>query len=59
MFNVENWNWAVWVVVALYALSLFISIGEHGKPRKPNDARHNFVALIIMTALLYFGGFFA
>jgi len=46
-------------ILALYLISLGISIERHGKPKKGNEsAWTSLIATIIMLALLYWGGFF-
>jgi len=53
-------GWPQVTIIALFALSLGVSLALHGKPRTGN---HSFGVALISAALtlvpLYFGGFFA
>jgi hypothetical protein len=45
-------------VIALYALSVGISIAKHGQAQPPVNAGYSIVSAIIVIALLWMGGFF-
>jgi len=45
------------VLIALYSLSLGISMAKHGKPREPYNFWTSFLAVIIEVAILWWGGF--
>lgn len=59
MMNVANWNWAVWVVLAMYGLALLLSANQHGKPRGPADFWSSAIGAVIGIWLLWCGGFFS
>lgn len=52
-------GWPQVVVIAVYALSLGVSLAMHGKPR---TGEYNFIHAVIGSAIvltpLYLGGFF-
>ena len=57
LYEVFWMNWANWVVIILFTLSLGVSIGQHGKEDKTN-AWHSLFWYIVLGVLFYFGGFF-
>jgi hypothetical protein len=54
--NPENWNWAMWTLVALCLLSWFASVSMHGRPRDPHNGWARTVHLLVWFILLYFAG---
>ena len=52
-------NWANYTLCAIYILVVGISLAEHGTPKKgTNNAWSAIIMLIILSTLLYFGGWF-
>ena len=50
---------AQWILIVLSILSMFASIGLHGKEHKyPHHAGANFIWFIVLHSLLYCGGFY-
>jgi hypothetical protein len=45
------------IMFVLLLLSLGVSIGTHGKPRKPTNAGAALIAVLIEVGLLWWGGF--
>lgn len=46
------------ILVALTLINLGMCIADHGKPRKPENAWSAVVSIIIVNALLIWGGFY-
>jgi len=46
------------VLIALYSLSLGISMAQHGKPRENYNAWTSLFAAAIEIGILWWGGFF-
>jgi len=51
-------NIYAYILVGLYTLALGMTIADHGKPQKPNNAYGAIIGYIIIMVLLFLGGFF-
>jgi hypothetical protein len=57
--NIDNWNWAVWVIVVLHALAWFGHCALHGRPRtEPFNGWSYTVATLLTMWLFYCAGLF-
>lgn len=53
-----HFGWPQLIYVVLLVLGLVVATLDHGKPRKPSHVGTHVLAVIIMTALIWWGGFF-
>lgn len=59
MINVGNWGGAQWVLLTLYVMPTLLVWSKHGEPQKPYNGFINFASIVILSALLWWGGFWA
>lgn len=45
------------ILASLMLLNLGVAIAEHGKPRSPSSAWHTIWPAVLLTGLLWWGGF--
>lgn len=51
-------HWPQWVFLALTFIGLLLTVHDHGKPRKPDNAWVTLITTAITLWLLAAGGFF-
>ena len=51
------WGWPQWVMAVLMGLNLYIYFAKHGEPKGTWDVRDGILNFVVMSWLLYMGGF--
>lgn len=57
--DVANWNWAVWVILAMHAFNFMLYASKHGQPKGDYDVKDCIIGTALGLWLLWCGGLFS